>query len=1233
LGSCAVADGLTFTGVSNHNPNVGDTVTYSLQDAPAVTTSTTISVSGLLPAGLTYVSSNPSVGTFDGTTGTWTSTESGASYSTLSITEIVNAGTAGQTIAINPSINYVQSNCTESSAATGVALTIGSAPVITPTSTPTSTVNYADLSVTKTADVTSTVVGGTVNYTVAVTDLGPGTSTDVTATDTLPAGLTIVSATSSEGSYVSSTGAWTIGDIAASSTATLKIAATVNTGTAGTIITNTAIATESASSTDLNLANNSSSVSVMVQNPVVVTPTSTPSSTVNDADLSIQKTVDNANPAEGATVNYTVAVTDNGPATSTGVVATDTLPFGLTFENATASVGSYSSSTGAWTIGDLSASSTAILNIAALVNSGTAGTTITNTAIVGESASSTDTNLSNNSSSASLTVQSNGGGLGSCSTATGLSSSVSDSNPATGETITYTLNGTVSVNAPTQVVVNNVFSSGLTIVSATASEGSYVSSTGIWNLGTVTGTQNVTLTVVATVNPGAAGQSLTSTATEKFSSGNCSSSSTTSNTITVQNPVVATSTVADIAVAKLVDNANPAGGATVNFTVTVTDNGPATSTFVDAHDALPIGLNFVSATTSQGTYNMSNGDWNIGTVSPNATATLQVAAIVDPREAGMSITNTATVSELSSIVDNNTANNSSSVTLNVQPVSTPTSTVNYADLSVTKTANVTSTVEGGTINYMVAVTDLGPGTSTGVTVTDVLPAGLTFVSASSSGSSYVSSTGIWNVGDLSASSTATLQIAATVNTGTAGTTITNTAVASESASSTDSNMANNSSSVSIPVASNACTTNCGGGGGGTTPTSTIADIGIAKTVDNANPAEGATVNYTLVVTAYGPATSTGVVATDTLPSGLTFVSATTSEGSYSSSTGTWNVGNLSASSTATLTIAATVNSGTAGETITNTGVVGESSIDTDNNPANNSSSVTLVVAGGGSGCTSNCGGGGGGNTPTAEIGIVKTVDNANPNPGDTINYTLTVSATGPSTSFGVVATDVLPSGVTFVSASTAEGSYANSTGIWTIGTLNVGQQAVLVITATVNAGTEGEVIANTGTVKESPSVVDQLSGNNSSTAIIDVGGNTGGGGTTVGVGSGGGTVGVGSGGGNGGGAVLGASCGLYLDQYIHPIRKYLNDSIQVTKLQVFLNMDLGMNLPLDGTYSTADIAAVDQFQLKYHSEVLEPWAAEGFLPTEFTPTEYVYQTTQRWINLIMCPPLNIPMPVLHVDNT
>jgi uncharacterized repeat protein (TIGR01451 family) len=133
------------------------------------------------------------------------------------------------------------------------------------------------------------------------------------------------------------------------------------------------------------------------------------------------------------------------------------------------------------------------------------------------------------------------------------------------------------------------------------------------------------------------------------------------------------------------------------------------------------------------------------------------------------------------------------------------------------------------------------------------------------------------------------------------------------------------------------------------------------------------------------------------------------------------------------------------------------------------------------------GGGGGGGSAQANIGITSVVDNGGPVTGSTIHYTLTASATGPSASFGMVVNDVLPAGLTFVSASSSEGSYDGSTGVWTIGGLNVGQTATLTITATVTAST-GTAITNTATVSESSAVVNSNVGNDSSSVTVNVGG-------------------------------------------------------------------------------------------------------------------------------------------------
>ena len=103
---------------------------------------------------------------------------------------------------------------------------------------------------------------------------------------------------------------------------------------------------------------------------------------MGSADLTVTKIVDDASPAEGDTLTYVVTVTNGGPDDATGVEVTDALPAGLTFVSATASQGSYQAATGVWSVGSLAVGETAGLQIRATVDDGTAGTTLTNRALV-----------------------------------------------------------------------------------------------------------------------------------------------------------------------------------------------------------------------------------------------------------------------------------------------------------------------------------------------------------------------------------------------------------------------------------------------------------------------------------------------------------------------------------------------------------------------------------------------------------------------------------------------------------------------------------------------------------------------------------------------------------------------------------------------------------------------------------------------------------------------------------
>jgi len=119
-------------------------------------------------------------------------------------------------------------------------------------------------------------------------------------------------------------------------------------------------------------------------------------------------------------------------------------------------------------------------------------------------------------------------------------------------------------------------------------------------------------------------------------------------------------------------------------------------------------------------------------------------------------------------------------------------------------------------------------------------------------------------------------------------------------------------------------------------------------------------------------------------------------------------------------------------------------------------------------------------SPSADLSLTKAVDDPTPNVGSNVTFTIVVSNGGPSDATGVNVTDVLPYGLTFVSADPAA-SYNNSTGVWTVGNLTNGANATLTIVATVS-DLGGSGVTNIATA--SAITVDPALGNNAASAGV-----------------------------------------------------------------------------------------------------------------------------------------------------
>src|SRR5205085_801980 len=113
------------------------------------------------------------------------------------------------------------------------------------------------------------------------------------------------------------------------------------------------------------------------------------------------------------------------------------------------------------------------------------------------------------------------------------------------------------------------------------------------------------------------------------------------------------------------------------------------------------------------------------------------------------------------------------------------------------------------------------------------------------------------------------------------------------------------------------------------------DRAVTNTVNTAAPNGGTNVTFTVTLSnAAGFNTATGVTVKDLLPTGLTFVSATPAQGSYSSATGDWNVGSLAPGASATLTLVATATAAARPSVVNTTEVTAADQPDVDSTPNN-----------------------------------------------------------------------------------------------------------------------------------------------------------------------------------------------------------------------------------------------------------------------------------------------------------
>jgi uncharacterized repeat protein (TIGR01451 family) len=380
--------------------NVGDAVTYQLTVTNAGPDDVTgAEIEDTVPSAITGVtwtctaSTNANCGTASGSGNTITLTadlQAGETV-TIAISGTANAtGTHTNTGTVAAPTGVIDPDTTTNSDSVDITV---NAVVSTP---------EADLTISKTTGTPTVTVGNNVTYQLTVTNTGPDDVAGAEIEDTVPSAITgvtwICTASTNANCGTASGSSNTIAltaDLQAGETVTIAISGTANaTGThtnTGTVATPTGVI-------DLDTANNTSSVNIVISGVT----------RAFDADLSISTTTNTPTVNVGDAVNYQIVATNTGPDDVTGAQITDNVPANIGGINWTC-LASSGAACGAVSGSGNAISLTTDLPVGGIVSiaiTGTANTveTVTNTAIITPPADVDDLNTANNTSNVNITV-------------------------------------------------------------------------------------------------------------------------------------------------------------------------------------------------------------------------------------------------------------------------------------------------------------------------------------------------------------------------------------------------------------------------------------------------------------------------------------------------------------------------------------------------------------------------------------------------------------------------------------------------------------------------------------------------------------------------------------------------------------------------------------------------------------------------------------------------------------
>ncbi|MFH0884827.1 MAG: hypothetical protein V1861_03900 [Candidatus Micrarchaeota archaeon] len=358
---------------------------------------------------------------------------------------------------------------------------------------------------------------------------------------------------------------------------------------------------------------------------------------------------------------------------------------------------------------------------------------------------------------------------------------------------------------------------------------------------------------------------------------------------------------------------------------------------------------------------------------------------------------------------------------------------------------------GGIVGFNITLTNTGNSTLTDVGVTDTLPVGLTFASASPAADSVVGQDIGWNnVGPLAPGSSTVLYINATVDSGVVNSTVTSV------------NLTNCVSADAAPLSGrNVSVSDCD------FATVFYASVSIIKVdMTPLPPSQGGLVQWEINISNPGEVTLDPVLVVDTLPSGFTFASASPSEDSVVGQVVTWNnVGPIAPGGSVIILLNSTadlnISNGTYSNDVSVTGVPPNGFNVTDSDTA----SVGIS---------------------TAAINVVKTVSPTAVSINQNVTFTLNITNSG-QINLSVTIVDTLPPNVSFSGSPVPPTSNSSGVVTWSaLVNLTSGSSFLLQYNVTANSsGDYSNFVLVTGVPPNGANVTDNDSAFFTATPLPD----------------------------------------------------------------------------------------------------------------------------------------------------